>query len=73
MMAIVWRNRIADILRAKGLSISDLQRHAGMSYTSAHRVATSPIISDDTKAGTLKRIAAALEVEITELFEEVEE
>jgi len=73
MMAIIWRNRITDLLREKELTISDLQRHTGMSYTSAHRVATSPTISEDTKVGTMKRIAAALGVKITELYEEVEE
>ena len=73
MMAPIWRNKISEILDNRGLSISDLQRMAQMSYSSAYRLATSKIITDDTKAGTLRRVSQALGVGVADLFEEVEE
>ena len=73
MMSLIWRNRISEILDNRGLSISDLQRMTKMSYSSIYRFVTSPVITDDTKAGTLRRVAQALEVKVSELFEEVDQ
>lgn len=72
MMALVWRNKIQKILTSRGMSISDLQKEAKMSYPAIHRLATSDVITDDTKAGTLRAIANALQVNVTDLFDEVE-
>lgn len=73
MTAVIWRNRIAEILDNKGLSISDFQKIVKLSYPSTHRLVTSRVITDDTKAGTLRRVSQALGVGVAELFEEVEE
>lgn len=73
-MAIIWRNRIPTLLKDRGLSLSDLQRKTGMSYTGISRLAseTSAVdcITDDTKVGTLKKIAEVLNVNVTSLYEE---
>jgi hypothetical protein len=72
-MGIVWRNKIKNVLETKGWTISDLQKATRMSYPATHRVVTAEVITDDTKVITLRRIAAALDVNVVDLYEEVEE
>lgn len=56
--------RIADILKSKGMTQTDLAEKIGIS-----RVGLSKAINGNTTISTLRKIASALEVEIAELFE----
>lgn len=75
MAPAIWKNKIPALLRERGVSLSDLQRQTGMSYTGIFRLASekraTPIINDETQVGTLKKIADVLGVDFTDLFEEV--
>lgn len=55
--------RIAEILKHKGMTQTDLAEKIGIS-----RVGLSKAINGNTTITTLKKIAAALGVEVTELF-----
>lgn len=55
--------RIADILRYKGMTQKDLAEKIGIS-----RVGLSKAINGNTTISTLRKIADALEVELSELF-----
>lgn len=56
--------RIADILKSKGMTQTDLAEKIEIS-----RVGLSKAINGNTTISTLRKIASALDVEITELFE----
>lgn len=68
LMASQLRNRIPSILKSRGLNISDLQRLTGMSYPATHNIATSEIIGDEIRVGTLRKVSEALDLEIGELI-----
>ncbi len=55
--------RIAEILKEKGMTQTDLAERIGIS-----RVGLSKAINGNTTITTLRKIASALGVEITELF-----
>lgn len=55
--------RIAEILKSKGMTQTDLAEKIGIS-----RVGLSKAINGNTTITTLRKIAAALEVEVLELF-----
>lgn len=55
--------RIAELLKAKGITQTDLAEKMGIS-----RVGLSKAINGNTTITTLRKIAAALGVEVTELF-----
>ena len=55
--------RIAEILKSKGITQKDLADKIGIS-----RVGLSKAINGNTTITTLRRIAAALEVSVPELF-----
>lgn len=55
--------RIAEILKRKGMTQTDLAEKIGIS-----RVGLSKAINGNTTITTLRKIAAALNVEVTELF-----
>lgn len=55
--------RIAKILKSKGITQKDLAEKIGIS-----RVGLSKAINGNTTITTLRRIAAALEVSVPELF-----
>lgn len=55
--------RIAEILKSKGITQKDLAEKIGIS-----RVGLSKAINGNTTTTTLRRIAAALEVSVPELF-----
>ena len=55
--------RIAEILKSKGITQKDLAEKIGIS-----RVGLSKAINGNTTITTLRRIAAALEVSVPELF-----
>lgn len=55
--------RIAEILKSKGMTQTDLAEKIGIS-----RVGLSKAINGNTTITTLRKIAAALEVEVSELF-----
>lgn len=63
----ILANRIPDLLRSRQLSISDLQRLTGMSYPATHNIATARIVTDQTRVGTLRKVAEALKVPVGEL------
>lgn len=56
--------RIAEILKDRGMTQTDLAERIGIS-----RVGLSKAINGNTTITTLRKIAAALDVDITELFE----
>lgn len=56
--------RIAEILKSKGMTQTDLAEKIGIS-----RVGLSKAINGNTTITTLRKIAVSLEVDITELFE----
>ena len=55
--------RIAEILKSKGMTQTDLAEKIGIS-----RVGLSKAINGNTTITTLRKIAAALNVEVPELF-----
>lgn len=55
--------RIAEILKSKGMTQTDLAEKIGIS-----RVGLSKAINGNTTITTLRKIAAALDVEVSELF-----
>ncbi len=55
--------RIAEILKSKGMTQTDLADKIGIS-----RVGLSKAINGNTTITTLRKISAALEVDVTELF-----
>ena len=55
--------RIAEILKSKGMTQTDLAEKIGIS-----RVGLSKAINGNTTITTLRKIAAALNVEVQELF-----
>ncbi len=55
--------RIAEILKSRGMTQTDLAEKIGIS-----RVGLSKAINGNTTITTLRKIAAALEVEMSELF-----
>ncbi len=55
--------RIAEILKGKGMTQTDLAERIGIS-----RVGLSKAINGNTTIATLRKIAAALDVEVSELF-----
>lgn len=55
--------RIAEILKSRGMTQTDLAEKIGIS-----RVGLSKAINGNTTITTLRKIAAALEVEVSELF-----
>lgn len=55
--------RIAEILKSKGMTQTDLAEKIGIS-----RVGLSKAINGNTTITTLRKIATALNVDITELF-----
>ncbi|WP_419490977.1 helix-turn-helix domain-containing protein [Alistipes putredinis] len=55
--------RIAEILKSKGMTQKDLAEKIGIS-----RVGLSKAINGNTTITTLRRISAALEVSVSELF-----
>lgn len=57
--------RINAILKSKGMTKTDLAEKIGIS-----RVGLSKAINGNTTITTLRKIAAALEVDITEIFAE---
>ena len=56
--------RIAEILKSKGITQTDLAEKIGIS-----RVGLSKAINGNTTITTLRKIAAALGVPVSELFE----
>jgi DNA-binding Xre family transcriptional regulator len=71
-VATKLRNRIPEILKSRGLNISDLQRMTGMSYPAIHSIARddAEFIDDQTRVGSLRKIGDALGVPIGELVAE---
>lgn len=55
--------RIAEILKGKGMTQTDLAERIGIS-----RVGLSKAINGNTTIATLRKIAAALNVDVQELF-----
>lgn len=55
--------RIAEILKSKGMTQTDLAKKIGIS-----RVGLSKAINGNTTITTLRKIAAALDVTVSELF-----
>lgn len=55
--------RIAEILKGKGMTQTDLAERIGIS-----RVGLSKAINGNTTIATLRKIATALDVEVSELF-----
>lgn len=74
----ILRNKIPGILRERNLTISDLhnimarESDTRTSYPAVHRVATEPIIPDTLSVGTLRKVAVALGVSLSDLSEIVD-
>ena len=64
------RNRIPTLIKERGISISELQRQAGLSWPAAHNIATVEMIPDETRIGTLRKVGDILQVSIGELVAE---
>lgn len=58
-------NRIKDVIKEKGLTITELAEKMGI-----NRVNLSNMINGNPTVETLNKIAGALEVPITDLFEQ---
>ena len=67
LVAVQPRNRIKDILDAKGWSIYQLADQAGISYPQLFRLVKAEQIPSGTNFGTLKKVARALDVSIEDL------
>lgn len=65
------RNRIPELLKGKGWTISDLQRKTGLSYPATHNIANDSaiIISDETRVGTLRLVCEALGVKMSDVVD----
>lgn len=64
-----WKNKIPSLMKERGVSASELQRRAGMSYTGVHKIVHSKSIPWGTTAKTLDKIARALGVDPRALWE----
>jgi putative transcriptional regulator len=62
-------NRLAELMRARGMSLSDLQRRTGMSYSSLFAFYHKRTTRSDFE--TLARLCEALNVGIGDLLEYV--
>lgn len=62
-------NRINEILEEKKISILKLSEMVNKNYTSIHQLVTRDDLGD-TKAKTLKMVADALEVKVTDLWKD---
>lgn len=60
-------NQIKNILERKGWTIYKLHKQTGITYNTAHALATADKIPARTDYETLKKIARALEVRIDDL------
>lgn len=71
MVSSQIKNKIPQLLKDAGLTISDLQRRSGLSYPATHNIANKKalIISDDTKVGTLRAVCEALGVDFNDIVE----
>lgn len=67
LVATLPRNRIEEVLEARGKSIYWLAKAIGMSYNAVYSLVKSPEIPRGTSYGTLMKISDALGVGIEEL------
>ena len=69
------KNKIPKMLRERGISISELQRQAVLSYPTCYKVGAEDalVIPDQMQIGTLRKVAKALGVSIGDLVEIVDE
>jgi DNA-binding Xre family transcriptional regulator len=65
------RLKVKEIAEQKGISLSKLSRIADVSYKTVQLMFRDPFHGFNTK--TLEKIAQALNVPVSELFEEVSE
>ena len=63
------RLRVKEIAREKGISMGKLQRDSNLAYNTVRRIFKDPYYITTTE--TLGKIAKALGVPISDLFEEV--
>ena len=61
------RNRIKELLSARGRSIYGLANEVGMSYQAIHRLVNARRIPGGTSYSTLRKIADALGVGVDDL------
>ena len=71
IMASAIKNRLQEVLEARNMTISDLQRKTGLSYPSVHHLVTSTPKS--IRLDTLARLCDALDVEVGDLLERVQQ
>ncbi len=65
----IRRNKIADLLAEREISIYRLAKEADLTYQGLHNLVRSKQIPDGTAYGTLRRIAEVLGVTIADLEE----
>jgi DNA-binding Xre family transcriptional regulator len=66
---MAMRLKVREIAQAKGISLTRLSRLADVNYKTVHTIWHDPAHGVNTK--TLERIAKALNVTVSELFEEI--
>jgi len=68
---IVLKNKIPGLLKERGISISELQRRAVLSYPTCYKIGADDAVTipDQLQVGTLRKVAEALGVSIGDLVE----
>jgi DNA-binding Xre family transcriptional regulator len=66
---MAMRLKVREIAQAKGISLTRLSRLADVNYKTVHTIWHDPTHGVNTK--TLERIAKALNVTVSESFEEI--
>lgn len=61
------QNKIKALLEQRGMSVYRLQKKTGLSYQTLHALVNAEEIPEGTAYGTLKRVAEALEVTVSDL------
>jgi hypothetical protein len=67
MAKTVLRNNVPALLKQMQINISDLQRMTRLSYPATHNIATTAVLTDDTRVGTLRKVGVALGVSFGDL------
>jgi len=71
-MTTVMKNRIPELLKERGWTITQLQIKTGIGWPTVHAAASREVLADRTSFKTLRKIAEALGVGISDLYEKVE-
>jgi DNA-binding Xre family transcriptional regulator len=67
--ATVIKNKLPGLLKARGMSATDLGRVAFLSYPVALELSKASVIADEKQVGNFRKICEALQVEIDDVLE----